>query len=79
MAAAHVDAARARRRLQKEAARLMDDPAPGGDAVPDNGNAFEWRANIQGPIGTAYEGGIFGARITLRKELQFRNQRKYCH
>ena len=34
-------------------------------AVPSDDNMYVWYANIRGPVGTAYEGGVFHMTITF--------------
>ena len=44
------------------------DPTMGISASPITGNIFEWHANIKGPEGTPYDGGIYHLKISLPKD-----------
>jgi len=52
-------------RLQKEVIMLQTEPPPGAWAAPCNDNLTEFNAQIQGPLGTVYEGGIFRLSINI--------------
>ena len=57
----------AARRLQKDYKELKDATIPlvGVAATPTDNSLFVWHANIRGPEGTAYEGGVFHMEITF--------------
>ena len=53
------------KRLQKDYKALKDAQPPlvGVSAAPTDNSMFIWAANIKGPEGTAYEGGVFHMQI----------------
>ena len=55
------------KRLMKDYQELKDGTIPlvGVSAVPSDDNMYVWYANIRGPAGTAYEGGVFHMTITF--------------
>ena len=52
-------------RLQKEISMLQKDPPPGACAAPVDGNMFKLEAQLQGPPGSVYEGGVFHLTIDI--------------
>lgn len=40
-------------------------PTVGVTALPSDENLFDWSANIRGPAGTPYEGGVFHIHMTI--------------
>ena len=59
----------AQRRLMKEFKELTVSPADGILAGPINeDNLFEWEALVDGPSGTAFDGGCFAARVSFPKD-----------
>ena len=61
------------KRLKKEWEDLKNDPIPLCTADPlDPNDLLEWKATIQGPEGTPYEGGIYHLRMTFSNEYPFR-------
>ena len=55
------------RRLQKDYKELKEGTIPlvGVSACPTDDDFFTWVANIKGPEGTMYEGGVFHMYITF--------------
>jgi len=45
--------------------RDADVPLVGVSAAPLDDSIFTWHANIRGPAGTAYEGGVFHMQINF--------------
>jgi|LauGreDrversion4_2_1035121.scaffolds.fasta_scaffold137808_2 ubiquitin-conjugating enzyme E2 A len=59
------------RRLQKELAKLLDDPPEGVSAAPYDDSIFEWQGVICGPVGSPYEDGIFEVSISFTNQYPF--------
>lgn len=54
------------KRIQKELADINKNPNLNFSAGPvSNSNLFLWQANLKGPEGSPYEGGLFSIRIDL--------------
>lgn len=62
----------AERRIQKEYENMKADAIPGLKAAPIASNPFHWRAQLDGPVGSPYEGGCFvlDIRIPSRYPLE---------
>lgn len=59
----------AQKRLLKEYQQLSRDPPPGIVAGPvAEGDLFAWECLLEGPTDTAYENGVFPARLTFPKD-----------
>lgn len=57
------------KRLMQEYKELILNPPEGFTAGPiSEDNFFEWEAEISGPPDTAYEGGVFTARLTFPRD-----------
>ncbi|XP_067934223.1 ubiquitin-conjugating enzyme E2 N [Watersipora subatra] len=56
------------RRIVKETQRLMAEPVPGIQAVPDEANARYFKVVVAGPKDSPYEGGIFNLELFLPEE-----------
>lgn len=52
-------------RLSREILLLQRDPPPGAFCAPINDTLTEFEAQIQGPAGTVYEGGVFKLAIDI--------------
>jgi ubiquitin-protein ligase len=59
------------RRLQKELAKLMDDPPEGVSAAPYDDSIFEWQGVICGPPSSPYEDGIFELSLSFTNQYPF--------
>lgn len=56
------------KRLLKEHRELQREAASGGSdvsLVPVEGNLYRWRAEVQGPVDTPYEGGVFVLELSV--------------
>eukprot|EP00930_Biecheleria_cincta_P057564 TRINITY_DN4347_c0_g2_i1.p1 TRINITY_DN4347_c0_g2~~TRINITY_DN4347_c0_g2_i1.p1 ORF type:complete len:222 (+),score=47.52 TRINITY_DN4347_c0_g2_i1:144-809(+) len=53
------------KRLQKELEKMRVDPVVGIQAEPCGDNMLRWKARIQGPEGSPYEGGCFELDIDM--------------
>lgn len=53
------------KRLQKELEKMRGDPVVGIQAEPCGDNMLRWKARIQGPEGSPYEGGCFELDIDM--------------
>lgn len=61
------------KRLRYELMRRLPDPNLGIKAGPiDEANLYVWLAQITGPSGTPYEGGVFDVRIEFTTEYPFK-------
>ena len=60
------------KRLTKELKDMQKDDIPNLSAGPIDGNLFEWKAVILGPIATPYEGGIFNLDISIPSNYPFK-------
>jgi len=60
------------KRLTKELKDMQKDDIPNLSAGPIDGNLFEWKAVILGPIATPYEGGIFHLDISIPSNYPFK-------
>eukprot|EP01041_Mallomonas_annulata_P005952 gene5952-12015_t len=58
-------------RLKKELEMLANDPGPGISAWPLNDNMFDLQAQIRGPDGSPYSGGIFSLVVTIPNRYPF--------
>ena len=52
------------KRLRKELDNITADPPPYVNAYLKGDNLFEWKAKIEGPPDSSYEGGLFLLDIT---------------
>ncbi|KAL3074630.1 hypothetical protein niasHT_033657 [Heterodera trifolii] len=59
-----------RRRIKKELAELEQEPITGYTAAPmdDGSDLYHWKATIEGPPESPYEGGTFHLDIVLRRD-----------
>lgn len=55
-------------RLRKELIKLKKDPTPEIIAEPDESNILKWHYAIQGPSGTAFEGGEYVGKLIFPSE-----------
>mmetsp|Transcript_32101 Transcript_32101/g.65101 ORF Transcript_32101/g.65101 Transcript_32101/m.65101 type:complete len:148 (+) Transcript_32101:108-551(+) len=62
----------AQNKLTKELKNLQTDPMPQGEAGPKAENMYEWEGVINGPEGTAYEGGKFRFELKFPAEYPFK-------
>ena len=62
----------AARRLAKELEDLKKDPPANCSAGPVEDNIFNWKAQMYGPEGTPYEGGIFNLDIFFPTEYPWK-------
>ena len=53
------------KRLEKEIEDIKKGEISNVSFEPINGNIFEWKSVIFGPIGTPYEGGVFNINISI--------------
>ncbi|KAL3075688.1 hypothetical protein niasHS_012518 [Heterodera schachtii] len=62
--------AMSRRRIKKEMAELEQEPITGCTAtlMDDGRDLYHWRASIEGPPESPYEGGTFHLNIVLRRD-----------
>ena len=56
------------RRIVKETQRLLSEPVPGINAVPEDANARYFRVIIKGPQESPYAGGSFHLELYLPEE-----------
>ncbi|MFH4977974.1 hypothetical protein AB6A40_004683 [Gnathostoma spinigerum] len=56
------------RRIIKETQRLLSEPVPGIQAVPDESNARYFHVVINGPEGSPFESGVFKLELFLPEE-----------
>jgi ubiquitin-conjugating enzyme E2 D/E len=61
-----------RRRLEREYTVLKASPPEGCWAQPDENNLFSWKATIEGPKGSPYEGGAFNLSIQYPEDYPYR-------
>jgi len=59
-------------RLRKELENLNKEPDSNCVASPCGDNLFKWKAQIYGPEGTPYYGGIFNLEILFPSEYPFK-------
>ena len=59
-------------RLRKELANIIKNPPSNCSAQMINDNYFNWKAQIFGPEGTPYHGGIFNLEINFPTEYPFK-------
>jgi len=59
-------------RLRKELANIIKNPPSNCSAQMVNDNYFHWKAQIFGPEGTPYYGGIFNLEINFPTEYPFK-------
>eukprot|EP01064_Diplonema_japonicum_P003442 TRINITY_DN1221_c0_g1_i2.p1 TRINITY_DN1221_c0_g1~~TRINITY_DN1221_c0_g1_i2.p1 ORF type:complete len:152 (+),score=34.29 TRINITY_DN1221_c0_g1_i2:59-514(+) len=60
------------RRLGKELSELMKEPVEGVSVAANETDMFKWTAQVEGPKGTPYEGGIFAVEVTIPTEYPFK-------
>ena len=58
-------------RLKRELENLTKNPNSNCTARPDGDNLYKWKAQIYGPEGTPYSGGIFNLDILFPTEYPF--------
>ena len=59
-------------RLTREIEELKNNPPSNCTAQPLNNNIYNWKAQLFGPQGTVYEGGIFRVNINIPSDYPFR-------
>ena len=60
------------RRLNKEYKDFQKDPPSNCSAGPDNDNIYKWKAFINGPKDSPYEGGLFELEMTFTNRYPFK-------
>ena len=60
------------RRLNKEYKDFQKDPPSNCSAGPDNDNIYKWKAFINGPTDSPYEGGLFELEMTFTNRYPFK-------
>ena len=65
------------RRIEKETQRLHADPEPGITVNVDPNNKRYFKAVIDGPAGTCYEGGMY--TYSWRVELSLCQYQTFCY
>ena len=60
------------KRLRKELENITKDPPPYVNAYLKGDNLFEWKATIEGPSDSPYEGGLFLLDIIFPRSYPFR-------
>ncbi len=65
----------AQRRINKELKSLIDECPIGYNARLERSDWFHWKAAIQGPDGSDYEGGIFYLEVHLSHDYPFKPPR----
>ena len=56
------------RRILKETQRLSQDPVEGITAEPFNDNVRHFNITLNGPVDSAYEGGVFKLELFLPED-----------
>lgn len=56
------------RRIIKETQRLMQEPVPGINAIPDENNARYFHVIVTGPNDSPFEGGVFKLELFLPED-----------
>lgn len=56
------------RRIIKETMRLVQEPVPGIQAIPDENNARYFHVTVKGPSDSPFEGGIFKLELFLPED-----------
>lgn len=56
------------RRIIKETQRLMQEPVPGINAIPDENNARYFHVVVAGPNDSPFEGGVFKLELFLPED-----------
>lgn len=56
------------RRIIKETQRLMQEPVPGINAIPDENNARYFHVIVTGPTDSPFEGGVFKLELFLPED-----------
>ncbi len=59
------------KRINKELRDLTAEPLPTASAAPKGDDLTEWEGTIQGPVGSPYEGGVFGLDIRFPPRYPF--------
>jgi len=62
----------ASKRLNKELRDITADPAPGCEAAPIGDDIFNWRAFIEGPADSPYQGGVFEINLSFPPDYPFK-------
>ena len=60
------------RRLNKEYKDFQKDPPTNCSAGPDGDNIYKWKAFINGPKDSPYEGGLFELELTFTNKYPFK-------
>ena len=58
----------AEKRLIRDLQKLSNEQDEGINASPEEGNLYHWTAFIEGPEGTAWDGGLFELRLEFTQE-----------
>ncbi|CAI5441160.1 unnamed protein product [Caenorhabditis angaria] len=69
VAPAHEASPGAVRRLQKDYAKLQQDPVDGIIALPNDANILEWHYCMRGSPDTVYEGGYYWGQIIFKPDF----------
>jgi ubiquitin-conjugating enzyme E2 D/E len=62
----------AHKRISWEYAALMKEPMGSLTAGPVGDDLFRWRATLNGPEGSVYQGGVFALDVEFPKDYPFR-------
>ncbi|XP_064631749.1 ubiquitin-conjugating enzyme E2-17 kDa-like [Lineus longissimus] len=62
----------AMKRLNKEIKDMAREPSPSCTAAPHDEDIFNWRAKIQGPPDSPYQGGVFILQINFPTDYPFK-------
>uniref|UniRef100_A0A1I7U213 Ubiquitin-conjugating enzyme E2 J2 n=1 Tax=Caenorhabditis tropicalis TaxID=1561998 RepID=A0A1I7U213_9PELO len=57
------------RRLQKDYAKLMEDPVDGINAIPNEDNILEWHYCLRGSPDTPFHGGFYWGKVIFKENF----------